>query len=260
MWGVQAIVKEEGFVLHPDKTRIMHKGHKQEVTGLVVNDRLSVDRKTLRRFRALLKHIEHDGPAGKSWNGVSESQQLMRSVLGFANFVAMVLPEKGEVLKQQASRVYAQYIKSSAGSADQKPLSAYKGQMRKAEFRRLAAAGQAPLANWQEAQAKAEPVREKTADELKAERQAMLTQRQQDNAAVSTPWPEGRSTQNSSSRNSTEIANVNRHRKQLLWKAVAWLALAGLVVALWPGKLYFLLPAAFAFLRFVDWLTRKSID
>ena len=61
MWAVKSIVTEEGFILHPDKTRIMHKGHQQEVTGLVVNDKLSVDRKTLKRFRALLHQINTKG-------------------------------------------------------------------------------------------------------------------------------------------------------------------------------------------------------
>ncbi|MGB0848547.1 MAG: reverse transcriptase family protein [Thiolinea sp.] len=255
LWGVQAIIKEEGFVLHPDKTRIMHKGRQQEVTGLVVNERLSVDRKTLRRFRALLQQIERDGPVGKSWNGVTEPDRLMRSVLGFANFVAMVLPEKGAVLKQRAKSIYAQH-RDKASQA-----TGFKGQVRKADFRKLAAAGQAPLLSLPQAQAKAAPVREKTADEMKAERQNKIAQRRQDNVAASGGQrPESGAAQSAASTNSAEIANVNRHRKQLLFKAVAWLAAAGVVAAMWPGTMYFLIPAALAFLRFVDWLTRKSVD
>src|SRR5690606_6969139 len=65
--GVETIVTDEGFCVHPDKTRVMHKGRRMEVTGLVVNQQAAIPRKTLRRFRALLQQIRLDGPAGKYW-------------------------------------------------------------------------------------------------------------------------------------------------------------------------------------------------
>ena len=171
LWGVQAIVSEEGFILHPDKTRIMNKGQQQEVTGIVVNDHPSIDRKTLRRFRALLHQVEQTGIQGKSWNGVSEPEHLLRSMLGFSNFVAMVLPEKGEAFKQQAKALYEKHS-NKAGS---KTI----GQLRKAEFRKRAAAGKAPWKNWQQAEVKAAPVREKTVDELQEERKQVLAERRE---------------------------------------------------------------------------------
>ncbi|MEZ5582653.1 MAG: reverse transcriptase family protein [Candidatus Competibacteraceae bacterium] len=64
---VRFIVSDEGFVLHPDKLRVMHRSQRQEVTGLVVNQRPAVSRRTLKRFRALLYQIEKDGPEGKCW-------------------------------------------------------------------------------------------------------------------------------------------------------------------------------------------------
>ncbi len=171
LWGVQAIVSEEGFILHPDKTRIMNQGQQQEVTGIVVNDYPSIDRKTLRRFRALLHQVEQTGIDGKSWNGVSEPEHLLRSILGFANFVAMVLPDKGEALKQQAKVIYEKHSNKSG----------YKmlGQLRKSEFRKRASAGQSPWENWQQAPVKTAPVREKTVDELQEERKQMLAERKE---------------------------------------------------------------------------------
>ena len=171
LWGVQAIVREEGFILHPDKTRIMNQGQQQEVTGIVVNDRPSIDRKTLRRFRALLHQVEQTGIQGKSWNGVSEPEHLLRSMLGFSNFVAMVLPEKGEQFKQQAKAIYQKHSNKSGF----KTL----GQLRKAEFRKRAAAGQTPWDNWQQAPVKIAPVREKTVNELQEERRQMLAERRE---------------------------------------------------------------------------------
>src|SRR5262249_8757414 len=59
---VRFIAAAEGFAEHPQKTRVLRRGRRQEVTGVVVNQRLAVDRETLRRFRALLFQIDKDGP------------------------------------------------------------------------------------------------------------------------------------------------------------------------------------------------------
>lgn len=94
------VVRDEGFELHPDKTRVLRSGRRQEVTGLVVNEQVSVPRPVLRRFRAMLHQIEKDGPAGKRWG---RSPNVLESIAGFANFVAMVDPEKGVALKDRVS-------------------------------------------------------------------------------------------------------------------------------------------------------------
>ena len=54
VWRIKKVLQDEGFTAHPEKIRIMRKGTQQEVTGVVVNDRLSVSRKKLRAFRSLL--------------------------------------------------------------------------------------------------------------------------------------------------------------------------------------------------------------
>ncbi len=104
---VKRIVREEGFQLHPEKTRVMHRGRQQEVTGIVVNNALPViSRRQLRRFRALLFQIEKDGPEGKSWNGHSN---VLRSAAGFANLVYMVSPLKGAALKARVKKLQQRF-------------------------------------------------------------------------------------------------------------------------------------------------------
>ena len=98
----ESIVTQEGLVINPEKTRILRRGRQQEVTGIVVNDGLSVDRKTLKKFRALLYQIEKEGLEGKRWGNSSD---IIASIKGFANFVAMVNPEKGAKLKEQTQRI-----------------------------------------------------------------------------------------------------------------------------------------------------------
>lgn len=104
--GVHDIVAHEGFQVHPDKTRIMRKGRRQEVTGVVVNEKLGVERTELRKFRATLFQVEKDGPTGKRWGG---SADLLASLHGFASFVAMVDPAKGQPLLARARALLAKH-------------------------------------------------------------------------------------------------------------------------------------------------------
>jgi RNA-directed DNA polymerase len=103
---IRWIAEQEGFAEHPTKTRVLRRGRRQEVTGVVVNHQLGVERATLRKFRALLFQIGKDGPAGKTWGA---SPDLFASVIGYANFVRMVDPAKGEKLLATARALAAQH-------------------------------------------------------------------------------------------------------------------------------------------------------
>jgi RNA-directed DNA polymerase len=103
---IRFITADEGFAEHPDKTRVLRRGRRQEVTGVVVNQRLGVDRETLRKFRALLFQIGKDGPAGKKWGASSD---VFASAIGYANFVRMVDPAKGDKLLARARELAAKH-------------------------------------------------------------------------------------------------------------------------------------------------------
>ena len=104
--NTESIVAHEGFTINEQKTRILRKSRQQEVTGVVVNDQLNVPKKELKRFRATLYQIEKDGPEGKHWGNSSD---VMASIQGFANFVAMVNPEKGAQFQEQVQRIKEKY-------------------------------------------------------------------------------------------------------------------------------------------------------
>jgi RNA-directed DNA polymerase len=104
---VRHIVTNEGFVVHPKKTKVLRRGRRQEVTGLTVNDQLSVDRAVLRRFRAALHCAETKGPAACTWG--AEGVDTLESLMGFANFVHMVDPIKGEPLRVRAKALIARH-------------------------------------------------------------------------------------------------------------------------------------------------------
>jgi RNA-directed DNA polymerase len=106
--GTHGIVAHEGLVIHPDKTRVLRQSQQQEVTGVVVNQKLNVDRSTLKRFRATLYQIEKDGLAGKQWG---QGADLLQSIHGFAHYIAMVNPHKGGEFLAQVQRIQKKYGK-----------------------------------------------------------------------------------------------------------------------------------------------------
>lgn len=102
----ESIVTHEGFEIHEEKTRILRSSRQQEVTGVVVNDKPNVDKKTLKRFRATLFQIEKDGLEGKHWG---HSDDLMASIQGFANFVAMINPVQGAEFQKKVQQIRVKY-------------------------------------------------------------------------------------------------------------------------------------------------------
>jgi retron-type reverse transcriptase len=107
LFWIDIVVQEEGFTVHKEKTQVMRKGSSQKVTGIVVNEKLSIPRKDLRRFRALLHQIEKSGLEGKSWQG--KSKNLMATLWGYANFINMVDSKKGEIYLDRVKRVLEKY-------------------------------------------------------------------------------------------------------------------------------------------------------
>jgi hypothetical protein len=100
------VTAAEGFAIHPEKVRVVRRGRRQEVTGVVVNERPGVPRDELRRFRALLHQIDKHGPAGKKWGTGGD---VLTAALGFAAYVAMVDKAKGEVLRAKVLALKAKY-------------------------------------------------------------------------------------------------------------------------------------------------------
>ena len=107
LWQVKKVISEEGFTLHPDKLRIMHKGQHQEVTGVVVNDKVSVCRKKVRKYRALLHHLSKKGLQGASWDGKTE--RLLARALGYGRFLSMVDRERFMPMLKQMESLATQY-------------------------------------------------------------------------------------------------------------------------------------------------------
>lgn len=62
----RAILDDEGFLLNADKTRVMRPGRRQEVTGVVVNEKTSVSRQEVKELRAILHNCAKTGLAAQN--------------------------------------------------------------------------------------------------------------------------------------------------------------------------------------------------
>ena len=80
----------------------MKRHQRQEVTGVVVNEKPNMNKKSLKRFRALLFQIEKDGIKGKSWNG---GNNVLAEIDGYANFIYQINKEKGIVYKERVAKI-----------------------------------------------------------------------------------------------------------------------------------------------------------
>lgn len=118
---VHWLIEEDGLRVHPKKTRVLRSSRRQEVTGVVVNERPTIARSTLKRFRATLYQIEKDGPEGKHWGA---SSNVLESIRGFANFVCMVNPEKGVPLRERVEAIRVRYGRATPAP---KPAASTKG-------------------------------------------------------------------------------------------------------------------------------------
>ncbi|MAQ81699.1 MAG: hypothetical protein CMH12_00540 [Maritimibacter sp.] len=104
----QQIVEDNGFRINHDKTRLLGQAFQQDVTGLVVNEKVNVKRKYVREVRAMLHDWEFNGLAQASARHFDEKR-----------------PNRGRLPEQEASnfewvvRGKIEFIRQVKGSTDQ---------------------------------------------------------------------------------------------------------------------------------------------
>ncbi|MEQ8167870.1 MAG: reverse transcriptase family protein [Candidatus Eremiobacterota bacterium] len=99
---VTSIVSNEGFEVHPDKTRVFHKSRRQEVTGIVVNKKLSVSREEIKKFRAILHNCEKHGIESQN---KEKHPNFIAYLRGYCSYISMVDSEKGKKFREQLDRI-----------------------------------------------------------------------------------------------------------------------------------------------------------
>jgi RNA-directed DNA polymerase len=87
---IRHIAEDEGFRVNEKKTRILRRSTAMSVTGVVVNDHMSVRRRDVRRLRALLHNAKDTGLEAQNRHSVPNFEAKVR---GQIEFVRMVNPE-----------------------------------------------------------------------------------------------------------------------------------------------------------------------
>jgi len=94
---VAAILLEEGFEVNHRKTRVMRRGVRQYLAGVVANERVNVIRADFDRLKATLTNCARLGPASQNRKGHAN---FRAHLAGRISFVEMLNPQKGARLKK----------------------------------------------------------------------------------------------------------------------------------------------------------------
>lgn len=96
--GITAVIEAEGFVVNEDKTRVMRAPNRQTVTGLLVNEEVTLTRKDRRRVRAFLHRCSTQGFERVSNEIGKDAEAVARGYLSYAQMVNPVVAKELERL------------------------------------------------------------------------------------------------------------------------------------------------------------------
>ena len=88
--AVEEIISDEGFVVHQEKTTVMGRGGRQEVTGLIVNN--EGEPRTPREVRRMLRAAINNLQKGKLF----KEGENIHTLIGYASFIYSTDPEEGQ--------------------------------------------------------------------------------------------------------------------------------------------------------------------
>jgi len=94
---VAAILLDEGFSVHFRKTRVMRRGVRQHLAGLVVNRHINIQRRDFDLLKATLTNCVRSGPASQNRENHSDFRAHLDGRVGF---IEMINPEKGHKLRR----------------------------------------------------------------------------------------------------------------------------------------------------------------
>ncbi len=100
--AVAGIAEQEGFTLNPAKTRVRTRAERQLVTGLVVNERVTVTRSDYDALRAVLHNCARHGPQTQNR---SRHPDFRAHLLGRIAWVSGVDRRRGARLRAEFDRI-----------------------------------------------------------------------------------------------------------------------------------------------------------
>lgn len=98
------IVEAEGFTVNEKKTKVMHRGRRQEVTGLTVNEQPKVSRRERRALRALLNNCARHGLESQNRQSLPFYAEHLK---GRVAYMTMVDPENAVMWRTALEKALA---------------------------------------------------------------------------------------------------------------------------------------------------------
>ncbi|WP_261304009.1 reverse transcriptase family protein [Paenibacillus andongensis] len=105
---INEVLRSEEFVVNEQKTRTRHRNQQQEVTGIVVNEKLQVSRgyrKSLRQVMYYIKKYGLESHLRHTFEFETNKRHYVYQLLGKANFILSINPNDVEV------KEYYNYLK-----------------------------------------------------------------------------------------------------------------------------------------------------
>ncbi len=96
------IAEDEHFVVNEKKTRLQRPNTAQTVTGIVVNQRPNVPRRTLRRLRAILHHAKKEGLPAQNHAQLPNFEAWLGGMIAY---VHMVNPDQARPLREAMAQI-----------------------------------------------------------------------------------------------------------------------------------------------------------
>jgi hypothetical protein len=93
---------EEGFEVHTRKSRFMRRGVRQQLAGVVVNERTNVKRADYDRLKAILWNCARGGPASQNREGRGD---FRAHLLGRIAYVGLLNPARAAKLRRVFDRI-----------------------------------------------------------------------------------------------------------------------------------------------------------
>jgi retron-type reverse transcriptase len=93
---IRHIAQDEGFAVNETKTRVARQSTRQLVTGVVVNQRPGVERKTVRRIRAILHRAKREGLAAQNREKIPHFEAWLSGMIAY---IHMVNPKQAAPLR-----------------------------------------------------------------------------------------------------------------------------------------------------------------
>lgn len=98
---IYAIIRENGFRVNKEKTKVMFKSVRQYVCGVVVNEKTNLLKRERNKLRAMVHNVVTNGVEAEAEKNQVPPGTFLSSLKGKLNWYRQLNPTKGEILEKK---------------------------------------------------------------------------------------------------------------------------------------------------------------